>query len=51
MLVHEELTGEIIAAAIEVHRVLEPGLLESAYEAGLIYELESRGLRVERQVT
>ena len=50
MLVHEELTGLIIAAAIEVHRVLGPGLLESAYEACLTYELESRGLKVERQV-
>ena len=50
MLIREELTGEIIAAAIEVHRVLGPGLLESAYEACLIYELESRGLNVERQV-
>jgi GxxExxY protein len=45
-----ELTGEIIGAAIEVHRHLGPGLLESAYEACLAVELESRGLHVERQM-
>jgi len=39
----------IIGAAIEVHRQLGPGLLESAYEACLAYELEQLGLRVERQ--
>jgi GxxExxY protein len=43
------LTETIIGAAIEVHRVLGPGLLESAYEACLYYELVARGLRVERQ--
>ena len=35
------LTGEIIGAAIEVHRHLGPGLLESAYETCLAYELEN----------
>jgi len=44
-----ELTEAIIGAAIEVHRVLGPGLLESVYEACLVYELEERGLKVERQ--
>lgn len=44
-----DLTGAIIGAAIEVHRHLSPGLLESAYETCLAYELESKGLRVERQ--
>ncbi len=39
------LTSEIIAAAIEVHRQLGPGLLESAYEACLLYELRKRGLK------
>lgn len=43
------LTGRIIGAAIEVHRHLGPGLLESAYETCLAYELERRGLAVERQ--
>ena len=44
-----ELTREIIGAAIEVHRVLGPGLLESAYEECLAKELSSRGLRFQRQ--
>lgn len=44
------LTGIIIGAAIEVHRILGPGLLESAYEACLAFELKKRGLKVERQV-
>jgi GxxExxY protein len=43
------LTGKIIGAAIEIHRSLGPGLLESAYEACLIYELRYRKLRVEPQ--
>jgi PD-(D/E)XK nuclease superfamily len=43
-------TGIIIGAAIEVHRFLGPGLLESAYEACLGFELKQRGLKVERQV-
>ena len=44
-----EITGEIIGAAIEVHRVLGPGLLESTYEACLLHELAGRGLDAERQ--
>ena len=43
------LTEKIISAAIAVHRELGPGMLESAYEACLMYELLSRGLSVERQ--
>ncbi len=46
---NEELTEKIIGAAIEVHRVLGPGLLESAYEAALAHELTLRGVRYERQ--
>jgi len=46
-----ELTGTIIGAAIQVHRELGPGLLESTYEACLSYELGEAGLVVERQVT
>src|SRR5918998_345931 len=42
-------TREIIGAAIAVHRELGPGLLESAYEACLAYELTQKGLRVEQQ--
>ncbi|AKS40995.1 GxxExxY protein [Wenzhouxiangella marina] len=45
-----ELTGEIIGAAIAVHRELGPGLLESVYEVCLAFELEARGLNFERQV-
>ncbi|OQY20796.1 MAG: GxxExxY protein [Anaerolineaceae bacterium 4572_32.2] len=44
-----ELTGQIIGAAIEVHRHLGPGLLESAYETCLAYELRQLGLAIERQ--
>ena len=43
------LTGKIIGAAIEVHRNLGPGLLESAYEVCLAYELHLKNLKVERQ--
>jgi GxxExxY protein len=43
------LTQSIIAAALEVHRELGPGLLEQAYEACLAFELLSRGLAIERQ--
>jgi len=50
MLLLEKLTQEIIGAAIEVHRELGPGLLESAYEACFCYELRSRGISVECQV-
>ncbi len=43
------ITQEIISAAIEVHRNLGPGLLESAYEACLAFELRERGLAIEQQ--
>jgi GxxExxY protein len=43
------LTGQVIGAAIEVHKTLGPGLLESAYEECLCRELELRGVRFERQ--
>jgi GxxExxY protein len=45
-----EITGQIIDAAIKVHNALGPGLLESAYEACLMYELNKRGLIVRNQV-
>jgi len=47
--VARELSNEIIGAAITVHRRLGPGLLESAYEACLAYELQALGKKVERQ--
>jgi GxxExxY protein len=47
---HEnELSKRVIGAAIEVHRQLGPGLLESAYEECLAYELQLRGIPFERQ--
>jgi GxxExxY protein len=46
----EGLTGRIIGAAIEVHRQLGPGFIESIYENALVYELRKRGLKVEQQV-
>lgn len=45
------LTDKIILAAIEVHRALGPGLLESAYEACLTREAELQGLSCQRQVS
>ncbi|PHQ36387.1 GxxExxY protein [Rhodopirellula bahusiensis] len=45
----DELTEKIIGAAIEVHRILGPGLLESIYEEALCHELSLRGLACERQ--
>ena len=50
-LIHEELTGRIIACAIEVHKALGPGFLESIYEAALVVELGRTGLKVEQQKT
>ena len=44
-----ELSSKIIGAAIEVHKMLGPGLLESAYEECLCYEFGLRGLSNERQ--
>ena len=49
ILAHEELTGRIIACAIEVHKALGPGFLESIYEAAMVVELKRVGLRVEQQ--
>lgn len=45
-----QITEKIIGCAIEVHRHLGPGLLESAYEECLVYELRNAGLKAERQV-
>lgn len=43
------ITEQVIGAAMDVHRALGPGLLESAYEACLMFEIASRGLKVEQQ--
>ena len=49
-LTENELSSKIIGAAIEVHRNLGPGLLESLYEQALVYELDKLGLNVRNQV-
>jgi GxxExxY protein len=46
----DTLTERIIGCAIEVHRALGPGLLESAYEDCLCFELREKGLQVQRQI-
>ena len=50
-LLHEDLTGQIISAAITVHRELGPGLLESAYQARLLHEFLLRGIACESEVS
>jgi GxxExxY protein len=47
---HEDITEKIIGAAIEVHKAIGPGLLESVYEECLCHELGLRGLSFERQM-
>ncbi len=50
MLREETLTEGILGAAIEVHRILGPGLLESAYEHALCHELELRSIPFQSQI-
>jgi GxxExxY protein len=45
-----DISGQVMDAALRVHSVFGPGLLENAYEACLKHELERRGLKVEQQV-
>ncbi|MFO0928666.1 MAG: GxxExxY protein [Gemmataceae bacterium] len=45
-----EVSGQVVDAAMRVHTALGPGLLESAYEGCLVHELRKRGLRVANQV-
>jgi GxxExxY protein len=49
-LLYKELTGKIVDCAISVHKLLGPGLLESAYEECLQYELSLSGLKVFKQI-
>ena len=46
----KELTGRIIDCAVSVHKILGPGLLESAYEECLFYELTCNGLNTKKQL-
>ncbi|MEN6336305.1 MAG: GxxExxY protein [Phycisphaerales bacterium] len=45
-----DVSGHVVDAAMRIHSVLGPGLLENAYEACLKHELEKRGLKVDQQV-
>lgn len=49
-LLYEELTERVIGSAIEVHRAIGPGLLESAYEECICHEFNLRGISFKRQV-
>jgi GxxExxY protein len=49
-MLHEDVTGAIISSAMKVHSALGPGLLESAYEVCLAYELGSTGFEVQTQI-
>jgi GxxExxY protein len=48
-MIENEISGSIIGAAIEVHKVLGPGLLESAYKECLYYKLFQSGLYIEKE--
>ena len=48
-LLHKELSFRIVGAAMEVHRVLGPGFLESVYEQALAHEFELKGIPFQRQ--
>lgn len=46
---HSEITDRIIQCAIEVHKTLGPGFVESVYENALVYEIKQKGIKVEQQ--
>jgi GxxExxY protein len=48
-MIENEISGSVIGAAIEVHKVLGPGLLESAYKECLFYKLFQSGLYIEKE--
>lgn len=50
-LIEQELSDQLLNAAIAVHRTLGPGFLEKIYEAALVHELTKHGHKVERQKT
>jgi GxxExxY protein len=47
---HDELTDRVIAAAIDVHRIVGPGMTEDMYENALAHEFDLRGILYQRQV-
>ncbi len=47
---HNDLSFKIIGAAIEVHRILGPGVMEKIYRSALAYELREMGIKVEEEV-
>ena len=49
MLTENEISRQVVDAADKIHATLGPGLLESAYEALMVYELRKRGLQVKQQ--
>lgn len=49
MIIEEEISKIVFEAALNVHKVLGPGLLESAYEECLYYELKKSNLKIEKQ--
>ncbi len=49
-MIENEISKKIIGCAIEVHRQLGPGLLESAYQECLLYELKQAGLKVQKEI-
>ena len=48
---YDKITENIIGCAIQVHRALGPGLLESAYQECLLYELKAMGYSVQKEIT
>ncbi|MGB5929926.1 MAG: GxxExxY protein, partial [Cyclobacteriaceae bacterium] len=48
-MIENEITDKILECSFKIHTLLGPGLLESAYEACLFYELHKHGLKVEKQ--
>jgi len=50
-MIYDKLTENIIGAAIEVHRALGPGLLESAYQECLYFELKAKGYSVQKEIS
>lgn len=49
-IINKELTKEVIGVALKVHKALGPGLLESAYQEVLFYELRKSGFKVQKEV-